>query len=429
LGSSSFDHGPKIGIFQQFALSWGQTFNFSTRISMQISSPWKSDFPSLNNNDFCYLDSAATCQSPTPVIEAIRDYLINGQGNAGRGMHGLSEGATDAIESCRIRVAKFIGANSSQIIFTKGATESINYVASNLREQIGPRDSILITEMEHHSNLLPWQRLCRQTGARLNVVPLGSNGELDLTNLELLLNDQCALFAFSHGSNVLGCQPPTETLIKAAKAAKVKTLLDGAQYISHNPLNVNQLDCDYYAFSGHKLYASSGSGVLYCKDIESLEPFLLGGGVVNRASLTNYLLKDDLYRFEAGSANQVALIGLSAAIDYIQTIGLAAIMEHEKNLALQLKQTVESYHSFKVVSHVNSHNLVSFHSEKIHSHDIASILAEHNVAVRAGHHCAQPCLNAVGLKHCVRASVGLYNDSHDIERFSKGLAEIERNFS
>lgn len=396
---------------------------------MQSSSPWKSDFPSLKDNQISYLDSAATCQSPRVVIEAITHYLESGQGNAGRGLHGLSEGATNAIESCRARVANFIGASSSQIIFTKGATESINYVASNLREQIGPSDSILVTEMEHHSNLLPWQRLCRQTGARLNIVPLQANGELDLTNLDRLLNDQCALFAFSHGSNVLGCQPPAETLIEAAKAAKVKTLLDGAQYISHNPLNVNQLDCDYYGFSGHKLYASAGSGVLYCKNIESLEPFLLGGGVVNRASLTSYTLKDELYRFEAGSANQVALIGLSAAIDYIQTIGLAAIMEHEQKLTMQLKQSVENYNSFKVVSHPSSHSLVSFYSKDIHSHDIASILAQYNVAVRAGHHCAQPCLNAVGLKHCVRASVGLYNDSNDIERFSRGLAEVERNFS
>jgi cysteine desulfurase/selenocysteine lyase len=396
---------------------------------MQTLSPWKLDFPSLKDNRFSYLDSAATCQSPETVINSITEYLQSGQGNAGRGMHGLSENATNAIETCRSKVANFICAEPTQILFTKGATESINYVAANLREQIGPKDSILVTEMEHHSNLLPWQRLCQQTGARLNIVPLNSNGELDLSTLDELLSDQCALFAFTHGSNVLGNHPPAKRLIEAAKKVKVKTLLDGAQYISHNSLNVNQLDCDYYAFSGHKLYASAGSGVLYCKHTDSLEPFLVGGGVVNRANRTSYQLRDDLYRFEAGSANQVALVGLSAAIDYIESIGLATIKEYEKNITQQLTQAVENQPSFNVVSHPTSNSLVSFHSSGIHSHDIASILAQQGVAVRAGHHCAQPCLNAIGLKHCVRASVGLYNDSHDIERLSDALMEVERNFT
>jgi len=403
-----------------------------------MQSPWRKDFPTLVNNDICYLDSAATCQVPQEVIQSINQFLTNGQGNAGRGMHQLSELASNIVDSCRQKVAKFINCNPQQLIFTKCTTESINVVASSFQSQLTPNDSILVTEMEHHANLLPWQRLCQQTGAKLNILPLNNNGSattgnrehgnLNCENLDVLLKDNCKLFAFSHCSNILGHQNPIEYFIKTAKQYGVKTLIDGAQAIPHTDVNIKKMDCDYYAFSGHKLYAPGGIGVLFCKRPDELEPLLLGGGIVTKTTTRNFLLSDDISRFEAGTSNIVGIVGLSAAINYFETIGYPNIIAHETKLHEYLSERLKSDTSFKIISHPESQSLVSFYSGTIHCHDVASILAEENIAIRAGHHCAQPCLNALGINHCLRASVGLYNDFEDIDKLIKGLIKAEKIF-
>jgi len=403
---------------------------------MNIDSPWKADFPALAGKPVSYLDSAATCQVPQSVIQALNDYLANGHGNPGRGLHRMSENASRVLQACRLKVAEFVGADEEQIAFTKSTTESINLVASNLRSTLTDKDSILVSEMEHHSNLLPWQRLCQQTGARLNILPLSQNGEFDLSRLQQFLADRCQLFAFTHGSNVLGNHPPVEFFIQQAKLASVKTLIDGAQAVSHTKIKLAELGCDFYAFSGHKLYAPGGSGVLYCRQPDSIEPLLLGGGIVNKTSASGYLLTKGITKLEAGSANLVSLVGLSAALDYVNQIGIENIIEYEKKLYAYLLASFNQLGDYQILSHPSSKSLISFHSSlgfsgsnpsgQIHCHDIASILSDSQIAVRAGHHCAQPCLNAIGVKHCVRASLGLYTDSQDIDALIEGLKGVSQ---
>jgi len=398
-----------------------------------MHSPWKNDFPALNRSDsdhqITYLDSAATCQVPESVISAVTHYLRNGQGNAGRGMHGLSENATGIVDKCRTGVANFIGCQPEQIIFTKGATESINLVAASLRNQLTHQNSILVTELEHHSNLLPWQRLCEQTGAKLNVLTIDSQGNLDLKKLEQYLQEDCSIFAMTHCSNVLGNHPEVESLVSKANQFKVKTLIDGAQAISHTAIDLQLLSCDYYVFSGHKLYAPGGSGVLFCRDQGNLEPLLLGGGIVTKTTTQEYSLINTNARMEAGSANLVSLVGLSHAIEYVQSIGLEKIRHYETSLVKYLATSIQNKTNFRIISHPDSQSLVSFYHEKFHCHDVASLLAEKGIAVRAGHHCAQPCLQAIGIKHCVRASLGLYNDSFDVDRLIVNLQDVERVLS
>ena len=391
---------------------------------MIINSPWKKDFPALANTSIYYLDSAATCQVPSSVIEAVTNYLTNGHGNPGRGLHKFGENADKVLNDCRQKVADFVGAKPDQIVFTKGATESINFVANSMRSTLTEKDSILVTEMEHHSNLLPWQRLSQQTGARLNILPLDNNGDFDLSDLEKYLDDSCQMFAFTHGSNVLGNHPPVDKFVRQAKKAKVPTLIDGAQAVAHTPLDLDTLSCDYYVFSGHKLYAPGGSGVLYIKNDDSIEPLLLGGGIVSKTTLTDYHLTDGVAKFEAGSSNLVALVGLSASLEYINDIGLENIVKYEQQLYRYLLKHFQELDDFDIVSHPDSKSVLSFHSKTIHCHDIASILSDNKIAVRAGHHCAQPCLNAVGVKHCVRASIGIYNDSEDIDRLIDALKKV-----
>ncbi len=393
-------------------------------MTISLKSPWRADFPALADKPISYLDSAATCQVPITVIQSINDYLSNGHGNPGRGLYRFSESANAIMQSCRDKVAEFVGANADQIIFTKSATESINMVAASLTNQLTKKDTILVTQMEHHSNLLPWQRLCRQTGATLNILPLTKLGEFDLSNLTEMLEDNCRLFAFTHGSNVLGNHPPVEQFISQAKLASVPSLIDGAQAVAHTALNLSELDCDYYAFSGHKLYAPGGSGLLYVKDKNTIEPLLLGGGIVTKTTISNYHLSDEISRFEAGSANLVAMVGLNAALDYIDDIGIDNIIQYESELFSYLTKEFQTLEDYQIISHAKSNSVLSFQSMDVHCHDVASILSEHNVSVRAGHHCAQPCLNAIGIKHCVRASIGLYNDSDDIDRLIKALRNV-----
>jgi len=385
----------------------------------------KQQFPALADNKISYLDSASSCQTPETVIEAMSSYLRKGHGNPHRGMYPFAEAAESQLEACREAVANKISAQNSQIVLTKSTTESINAVAAHLEDKLRPGQSILLSEMEHHANILPWQRLSKKLGLKLNYLKLTDNLELDLNNLETLLDDNCGLVAIALTSNLLGTINPVETIIKQAKDRNIPTLIDAAQSIAHDSVDVKQFDCDYLAFSGHKLYGPTGIGVLYLKEPEEMQPFLLGGGIVSRVSLEDYKIVEHISRFEAGSPNMLSIVGLSAALRYMEQFSYAQIQAEEQKLVQSLRKSVEN-NGFRVISHSNSTSIVSFVHPEIHSHDIATILTDNDVAVRAGHHCAQPCLSALGLKQCVRASVGIYNTSEDIEKFDQGLKKVNQ---
>ncbi|NQZ12626.1 MAG: cysteine desulfurase [Algicola sp.] len=407
----------------------------STDIGPTALNDTRKFFPALQNNT-AYLDSASTCQVPTTVIDAISTYLSTGHGNAQRGMYQFSENASNLHQLCREKVAEFINApQGSDIIFTKSATESINLVAHSLRlglrQSLTPEHSILITVMEHHANLLPWQRLCQQTGARLNILPINKNGVLDSSALETYLNDNCALFAITHISNVTGIVNDVKSLCKTGHQYKVPVLIDGAQAVGHRQVDVSQIDCDYYVFSGHKMYAATGIGVLYCKSLDNdpLEPLLLGGGIVNKVTLDSYKLKPTVEKFEAGSANMLGIVGLIGAIEFIDNIGWPALNAHERKVSGYLLNALRSIEGIKVLPNDAGSAVISFVHQQVHSHDVASILALENVAVRAGHHCAQPYLKAMGFKHCVRVSLGCYSSFADVDRLVVALGEVEVMFA
>lgn len=385
----------------------------------------KSHFPALFEKPTAYLDSASSCQTPAAVIEAINQYLQNGHGNPHRGMYEFSEKADALVKSCRQAVAKFVHAEPEQIIFTSGTTEAINLVARSLETQIDHRHSVLVTELEHHANLLPWQRLCDRTGANLQILKINTDGELNLQSLEELLAKNCAIFAFTHLSNLTGYSPPIKKMLQLAKHYHVPTLIDGAQAVAHQKVNLQELECDYYAFSAHKLYGVSGTGVLFSRNPEQIEPLLLGGGIVNRVTDKNYQLVTDIHRFEAGSSNIIGIIGLVSALKFITQFSFAQIQQNEKALVSQLRDGLINT-NYQVISHSQASNIVSVVHDQFHSHDIASILASEQVAVRAGHHCAQPYLTALKQKHCVRISFAMYNSPSDIEQCLNALNKVPK---
>ncbi|MCW8879163.1 MAG: cysteine desulfurase [Kangiellaceae bacterium] len=385
----------------------------------------KSYFPALQNDETVYLDSASSCQVPQRVIDSISKYLSEGHGNAHRGMYPFSEKAESLLFQCREKLAHLLNTRSKNILLTKSTTESINLVANSFRNKIEPGQTLLTTLMEHHANLLPWQRLCEQTGAKLDFIGITEQGYLDLNDLEEKLANNCALFAFSHNSNVLGTTNPVAMLTETAQKFNVPTLIDGAQAIAHQLVDLRELSCDFYALSGHKIYGPTGIGALYVKQPKSLSPLLLGGGIVTRVKPNGYNLTDDITQFEAGTPNMLGIAGLVAALEFFFQQDREAIFLLERQLTEKLIQVIESQ-NYRVVSDKQSNSLVSFVSPQFHSHDIASVLADQNIAVRAGHHCAQPCLSAIGVKQCVRVSVGMYTTDSDIDRFEQGLKKVSQ---
>lgn len=390
-------------------------------------SNFKRYFPALlNNSALSYLDSASSSQVHESAIEAINNYLSNGHGNPHRGMYAWSESAESIVSKCREQVASLLSTTDRNIAFTSGTTESINLIANSFIDQISEEQSILVTEMEHHANLLPWQRLAKNTGATLKYLPIKEDGTLDFTNLETVLANNCAVFAFTHQSNVLGTVNPIKAMLDLANKMGVVTVIDGAQAVAHHSINLQDLDCDYYAFSAHKLYGPSGVGVLYAKSPNEVEPLKMGGGIVNRVTMSENVLRDGILKLEAGSPNMVGLAGFSATLYSIKDWRLEEITANEKRLVSKLLKAIAQYSDIKVISNNESPNIVSFTSTRYHSHDIATVLAENGVCVRAGHHCAQPCLNALAVKHCVRVSVAAYNDDADIEKFLQALSQVEK---
>src|SRR5256712_8500296 len=402
---------------------------------------WKSfreDFPILreqaHGHPLIYFDSAATSQKPRAVIEALRNFYEHENANVHRGLHTLSSRATEAYESARQRVADYIGATSpDEIVFTRGTTESINLVAQAWGGKfIREGDVILLTVMEHHSNLVPWQLLAERTGARLRFVPVHDDGTLDLEQLSSLLTPEVKLFAFTHISNSLGTINPVAELCEKAHAVGALTLIDGAQSAGHMPVDVQELGCDFFAFSGHKMCAPTGSGALYARAevLDAIPPWHGGGEMIVSVKLEKSEFKKAPHRFEAGTPNIAGAIGLGAAIDYIEHIGRPAIFEHDSQLAHYAGERIGELPGTRVFGPKEERGaLVGFVMDTAHPHDLTTFADQYGLAMRGGHHCNQPLMRRFGVSGTTRASFYFYNTIEEIDRMIEILRDAVRFFS
>ncbi len=398
----------------------------------------RGDFPILarhvNGHPLVYLDSAASSQRPRAVIEAVDHYETHCHANVHRGVHALSQAATDAFEGARERVRRFLNARSvKEIIFTRGTTEAINLVANAwARPRLGPGDEILITWLEHHANIVPWQMVCAATGATLKVAPIDERGELRFEAWEALLSPRTRLVAVGHVSNALGTVLPVARIVKAAHARGVAVLLDGAQAVPHGGADVQALDCDFYAFSAHKLYGPTGIGVLYGREalLREMPPWQGGGDMILSVSFEGTTYNDLPWKFEAGTPNISGAVGLGAAIDYLETLGPAAIHAHEQRLLAKATAAALGIPGLRVIGTATDKAAVlSFTVEGIHPHDLGTILDHEGVAIRTGHHCAMPVMDFFGIPATARASFACYNDDADIERLIRALHTAREVFS
>jgi cysteine desulfurase/selenocysteine lyase len=390
----------------------------------------RGDFPALHQqvhgNPLAYLDNAATTQKPRRVIEAISHYYEHDNANVHRGVHALSIRATAAFESARERVRAHLNASSErEIVFVRGATEAINLVAQSYgRACIGADDEILITEMEHHSNIVPWQMLCEQTGAQLRVVPINDAGELVPGAFEDLLGERTRLVAISHCSNALGTINPVREMITRAHAVGAKVLLDGAQAAAHLAVDVQALDCDFYALSGHKLYGPTGIGVLWARGelLDAMPPWQGGGEMIRQVSFEKSVYAPPPARFEAGTPNIAGAIGLAAALDYLDALGLANIAAHEQGLLAYATDRAAATPGMRIIgTAAHKASILSFELEGIHPHDLGTIFDSEGVAIRAGHHCAMPVMKHFCVPATARASFGLYNTRDDVDALFRAV--------
>ena len=396
------------------------------------------DFPGLqqqiNGHRLAYLDSAASAQQPGSVIDAVAKYQQHAHANVHRGVHTLSHRATDAYEGARDKIQTFINASSrSEIVLTSGTTESINLVAqSYVRPMLNPGDNILITHLEHHSNIVPWQLLCEQTGAELLVAPINDSGELDIDAFDALLSDRTRLIALAHISNALGSINPVETIVAKARARGIRVLLDGAQGVPHMPIDVQALDCDFYAFSGHKMFGPTGTGVLYGREniLDAMPPWQGGGDMILEVSFDGTIFNDLPYKFEAGTPNISGVVGLGAAIDYLQSVGMSRIAAHEQQLLDYMMQGLGEIDGVRLIGTAASKaGVQSFLVDDIHPHDLGTILDHQGVAIRTGHHCAMPVMDFYGVPGTARASLALYNDRDDVDQLLAAITKAQQIFS
>jgi len=398
---------------------------------------WRADFPILTTTvrgkPLVYLDNAATTQKPRQVIDAMSAFYAGGYANIHRGVHHLSEQATLAFEAVRERVARFLGAASAEeIVFTGGTTAAINLVAQSWgRSTLGPGDEVLVTGMEHHSNLVPWQLVCEQTGARLEAVPVTPAGDLDLDALNRLLSPRTRMFAVVHLSNVLGTINPVRELAARAREAGALVLVDGAQSAPHLPVNVRALGCDFYACSAHKLYGPTGLGVLYGRAslLQQMPPWQGGGNMIAAVGLERSTYAEPPARFEAGTPPIAEVIGLGAALEYVEGVGLEAIGRWEHELLAHAVQEVGRLPGVRIVgSPAQRASVVSFVVDGVHPHDVSAVLDDEGVAVRAGHHCAQPLMERLGVPATARASFAFYNLPSDVDALVRGLRRVREVF-
>jgi cysteine desulfurase/selenocysteine lyase len=393
----------------------------------------RADFPILKekirNKPLVYLDNAATCQKPQAVIDSISHLYSHEYANVHRGVHTLSIKATDRYEGAREKVKDFINASSTkEIIFVRGATEAINLVAQTFgKANIKKGDEIIITAMEHHSNIVPWQMLCEETGAILKVAPINLQGELIYPEFEKLINDKTKLISVVHMSNALGTVNPVKKIIAAAKAKKIPVLLDGAQAIPHLSVDVQALDCDFYVFSGHKLYAPSGIGVLYGRKalLEAMPPYQGGGDMIRKVTFEKTEYNTLPYKFEAGTPSIADVVGLGAAIDYLTEIGMDNIAAYEAELLGYATEKAQQVKGLKIIGEATDKGaILSFVLDNIHPHDIGTMLDSLGIAVRAGHHCAMPVMDFFEVPATARASFAMYNTKQEIDVLMNGIEQL-----
>lgn len=394
---------------------------------------YRQDFPCLqqeaHGKPLVYLDSAATSQKPRAVIDAISRFYETSYSNVHRGAHLLSERATEAYEGARSRVAQFIGAaDPREIVFVRGATEAINLVAASYgRANLQAGDEILLTEMEHHSNIVPWQLIAEQTGAVIRVVPISDDGELMMDRFDELLGERTKLVGVGHVSNALGTINPVKEIVDKAHAQGAVVLVDGCQAAPRVPVDVGELGCDFYAFSGHKLYGPSGIGVLWGRHelLEAMPPYQGGGEMIQRVTFEHTTYAKVPQKFEAGTPNIAGPVGLHAAMDYVAGIGLDAIFAHERDLLAYATEAIQEVPGVRLIgTAAEKAGILSFVMEGIHPHDIGTILDNQGIAVRTGHHCAQPVMDRFQVPATTRASFGLYNTRADVDAFIRGLHEV-----
>ena len=393
-----------------------------------LASKVKSDFPIFNNSDLIYLDNASTSQKPQAVLDTINSVYTKSNANVHRALYSLGTEATEKYEDSRKKIANFIGAHSEkEIIFTSGATESLNLLAYSLSSDLGPEDEILISEMEHHSNIIPWQQLAKRTGAKIQYIPITIDGELDLSEVNNLFNSNTKIVSITHVSNVLGTINPIKKISSMAHQYGAVLIIDGAQGAAHKKINVKDLGCDFYAFSGHKMLGPTGSGVLWGKLnlLDHMEPFMSGGEMIDKVTMTSATWNEVPYKFEAGTPNFIQAIGLGAAVEYLESIGMDQITDHEKELTSYALNKLQTINNIKIHGSGNNRiGVVSFNIENIHPHDLAQFLNEYNIALRVGHHCAQPLLSKLNETSTARLSTYLYNDEQDIDKLCLALQEI-----
>ena len=398
----------------------------------------RNDFPILNQrvngNPLVYLDNGATSQKPQAVIDAIVEYYTTTNSNVHRGVHTMSQQATDEYEGARSKVREFVNAGSDrEIIFTRNTTEGVNLVAHSYgRHNVGPGDDVIVSNMEHHSNIVPWQMLCEEKGANLKVVPIDDSGELMMDEYQKMLSPRTKLVSVTHVSNALGTILPARQIVDMAHSYGTPVLLDGAQAVPHMAVDMQELDCDFYVFSGHKLFGPTGIGILYGKEsyLESMPPFLGGGDMIKSVTFERTIYNDLPYKFEGGTPDISGAIGLGAAIDYVNGLGFDKITAHENELLRYGTEALESIAGVRIVgTAVHKAGILSFVMDSAHPHDIGTILDEQGIAIRTGHHCAQPVMHRFQIPATARASLAFYNTKEDIDALVKGIDRVIEVFS
>ena len=384
----------------------------------------REEFPILdqkiNGEDLIYLDNAASTQKPKAVINAIKDYYENDHSNVHRGVHTLSVRATEAYENARVKVREFLNSpNNHQIIFTKGTTDSINLIATSITGLINENDEILITAMEHHSNIVPWQELCKRTGAVLKIIPINENGEILIDDYKDMVSAKTKLISVVHLSNTLGTINPIEDIIKIAKSHDVITVIDGAQAAGHLPIDVQQLDCDFYLFSGHKIFGPTGIGVLYGKEeiLNRIDPYQYGGEMILKVTFEETTYNSLPHKFEAGTPNIAGAVGIGASIDFINSLDRDLCHEYEMSLHDYALNQLEQIDGIRIIGK-SSHKsaIISFVIDGMHPHDIGTIINQKGIAVRTGHHCTMPLMDFYEIPGTVRASFSIYNNHSEIDK-------------
>jgi cysteine desulfurase / selenocysteine lyase len=396
------------------------------------------DFPILrarvHDQPLVYLDNAATTQKPRPVIDRLNAFYRRENANVHRGVHLLSERATDAYEDARRTVCRFLNAaDPKEIVFVRGTTEAINLVAQSYgRTHLGSGDEIVITTMEHHSNIVPWQILCGQTGARLRVAPITDDGDIDLDAYQALLSPRTKIVAVVHVSNALGTINPIAEIVRIAHAGGIPVLVDGAQAVAHMPVDVRALDCDFYAFSGHKVFGPTGIGVLHAKAalLDAMPPYQGGGDMISAVTFERTLYRMPPYKFEAGTPNIAGAIGLAAALEYVEAIGLEHVNAHEHQLLAYGTAVLSQVPGLRLTgTAARKAGILAFVLEGVHPHDIGTILDRQGVAIRTGHHCCQPLMDRLGVPATARASLALYNTREEVDALARALYKVREVFT